>query len=149
MWVTGFGSQNSDDGFMEFDFGIGILKFGLEDLDLDFRTCGKRCGFQNMYLAFWIWIPVSLFIAVVSWFIAQTSIREPCQMMRKQRAAFWMFTGKLLSAFEPSCMDLYWPPSSTQNGQILKSKTNAPCPCKPFFLNTIFFFRKKLLGWGW
>ena len=44
---------------MEFDFGIGILKFGLEDLDLDFRTWDKGFGFQNLDLAFWIWIPVS------------------------------------------------------------------------------------------
>ena len=44
---------------MEFDFGVGILKVGLEDLDLDFRTWGKGFGFQNLDLAFWIWIPVS------------------------------------------------------------------------------------------
>ena len=59
MWATGFGSQNLDGGFMEFDLGIGILKFGLEDLDLDFRTWSKGFGFQNLDLAFWIWIPVS------------------------------------------------------------------------------------------
>ena len=36
-----------DGGFREFDFGIGILKFGLEDLDLDFRTWEKIIWFSE------------------------------------------------------------------------------------------------------
>ena len=59
MWATRFGPQNLDGGFMEFDYGTGILKLRLEDLDLDFRTWSKGLGFQNSDLAFRIWIPVS------------------------------------------------------------------------------------------
>jgi len=59
IWATGFGSQNLVGGFMEFDFGIGILEFGFAVLDLDFRIWGGGGVSQNLDLASWMWFPVS------------------------------------------------------------------------------------------
>ena len=135
IWIAEIGL-----GLLDLDSMIWATErwFGFPTLDL--RIWTSRSGSHRSKFDFLIWILIQIGI----------QFRIPIQIgMRKRRAAFWMFAGELLSAFVPPCMDLGWPPSLTQNGQILKSKTNAPCPCKPFFLNTIFFFRKKLLWWWW
>ena len=52
IWATGFGSQNLVGGFMEFDFGIGILEFGFA-----VWTWTSGSGVKEAFPRIWIWHP--------------------------------------------------------------------------------------------